>query len=127
MRHLYLTSMGWWRHSVLSRTVALTILLWTAADLSNASLCALDNEDAVPFGSSVGLVLMLNDARTPQVPPSAPAHVDDCFCCSRCVEVTAVVVPDAPSVETQSQIPFVAYAPRIFGCPLYHPPQNPRH
>ena len=117
--------MRWWRCSVLSRTVALTILLWTAADLSNANLCALDKEDGVPNGGAVGLFLTFGDSSAPQVPPSVPAHVDDCFCCSHCVEVTALVVPDARSVAMQSEIPFVAGAARTFGSPLYHPPQNP--
>ena len=97
------------------------LLLWTAADLSNASLCALDNEgkNAVSFSAFA----TLSDASDAPAPDQTPQrHIDDCFCCSHCVDVQAfapatVVIP----VELQ-RTPLVLAAPRLSGAPLYHPP-----
>ena len=103
------------------RAVAMLILLWTAADLSNASVCALDNEGSGTFSGGPGALLQSGSAR--QSPPPAPwQHVDDCFCCSHCVDVQVLSpVPLAMSVAFQ-HAPVVPAAIRIFGSPLYHPP-----
>ena len=96
------------------------LLLWTAADLSNASLCALDNEGQPMQLSDEHASLGSSDA---QVPDSTPErHIDDCFCCSHCVDLQAfapaiLVMP----VELQ-RTPLVLAAARLFGSPLYHPP-----
>jgi hypothetical protein len=41
-----------WRSTSLLRVVAITILLWTAIDLANASACSLDNE-SLPLDACV--------------------------------------------------------------------------
>ena len=97
------------------------LLLWTAADLSNASLCALDNEGQEVVSLSAHATL--SDGSDAPAPDQTPQrHIDDCFCCSHCVDVQAF----APStlvmpVELQ-RTPLVLAAPRLFGSPLYHPP-----
>jgi len=112
--------MCWWRHSRLAQTVALVLLLWTAADLSNASLCALDNERTAPLAGSTGATLQ--DGSTRQIPARPFQHIDDCFCCSHCVDVQAFS-PVAVSMPLDTPHPVsVLAAPRIFGSPLYHPP-----
>ena len=119
--------MRWWRQTLLSRAVVLAILLWTAVDLSNASLCALENESG---GSRYGAGLLtpqsaalLEDGSTSSVPPAPAPHIDDCFCCSHCVEF-AGLAPGHPATIIEGQkAPVVLAAVRIFGAPLYHPPQ----
>jgi hypothetical protein len=113
--------MRWWRRNRLVQAVVMLLLLWTAADLSNASLCALDNEgtEAVSL-SAITVRSGTSDAPVPDKTPQQ--HIDDCFCCSHCVDVKAftpatVVMP----VELQ-RTPLVLAAPRLFGAPLYHPP-----
>ena len=96
------------------------LLLWTAADLSNASLCALDNEGEPMQLSTEHASLDSSDAQVPDQTPQR--HIDDCFCCSHCVDVrvcapATLVMP----VELQRP-PQVFAAPRLFGAPLYHPP-----
>lgn len=108
----------------MSRAVVFTILLWTAADLSNVSLCALDNEDAsatAALASADGVVLQApSDAGVPLAPAS---HVDDCFCCSHCVEVAVIIPAQASAVASSPRPALVRAEPRIFGSPLYHPPK----
>jgi hypothetical protein len=102
-----------------SRVAAMLLLVWTAVDLAFAGLCALDREQA-----DLGLPSMAV-ARADEATASGPAHVDDCFCCSRCVSLT---VP-APVHVANEVKPFrpVATASRLLGFPprLNHPPQGP--
>lgn len=115
-----LTGMLWWRHSRLGRTVALLLLIWTAADLSNASLCALDNDTASTI--AVSQSASLNEAPSPPPAPAQPPHVDDCFCCSHCVELQVVARPTVANSTPVQDAPLVLAALRTFGSPLYHPP-----
>jgi hypothetical protein len=118
-------NMRWWRHSTLNRVVALAILLWTAADLSNVRLCALDNEGHAPVSvAPVSTGVESRDGAMPKAPQPAAPHIDDCFCCSHCVDVTAAL-PQAPSTLVRTQAPWlVVIAPRGSGSPFYHPPQG---
>lgn len=120
-RLLYSSDMRWWRHSRLVHAVAMLLLLWTAADLSNASLCALDNEGTGSFPVSTGA--SLQDSSDTDVPAQAPQqHIDDCFCCSHCVDVQ-VLSPSKVIVRVDLRhAPLVLAAPHSFGSPLYHPP-----
>ena len=115
-----LARMRWWRHSRLVRTVAMILLLWTAADLSNASLCALDNEgaNAGPLGSGT----TLQDGSSAPGPAQLPQHIDDCFCCSHCVDVHVFLPATLVTPVALQQTQLVLSAPRIFGSRLYHPP-----
>ena len=117
-RLLYSFDMRWWRHSRLVHAVAMLLLLWTAADLSNASLCALDNEGTSPFPVSTGATLSSDS----QVPAQAPQHIDDCFCCSHCVDVKALAPAALATPADAKRTPSVLAAPRLFGSRLYHPP-----
>ncbi|MEO8682061.1 MAG: hypothetical protein ABI665_23645 [Vicinamibacterales bacterium] len=108
------------RQSPLVPLFAMLLLLWTAADLSNMSLCALEREgtNAVPLTASAVLV---DTATTPKPVPPAP-HIDDCFCCSHCVEV-ATLIPATVSMAVDVRIAHAdVFLPRIFGSLLYHPP-----
>ena len=109
-----------WRHGRLIHAVAMLLLLWTAADLSNASLCALDNEGAATFPSTDGAPLL--DSSTTRVPAQAPHHIDDCFCCSHCVDLQTVSTMTVAVPVDLRNLSLVLPSPRIFGSPLYHPP-----
>jgi hypothetical protein len=103
------------------RTVVVALLLWTAADIANSNLCALD-QDVPPATQALGLTADRDSTPANPVAPEAPLHVDDCFCCSHCVEVQELG-PRLLSVRLSSNadVPPLA-SPRIFGVRLYHPP-----
>lgn len=110
--------MRWWRHSGLLYAFAVFLLFWTATDLINPSLCALDNQAGVPISSTS----TLKDHSTSPGPNQAPGHIDDCFCCSHCVDVQppALVMR---ALQAVFRYPVTGLGVvRIFGVPLYHPP-----
>lgn len=113
--------MCWWRHSRLAQTVSLILLLWTAADLTNASLCALENE-STGFSSGGAAATQIADTSSSQAPVPTPSHIDDCFCCSHCVDVQVLSPAPLALPLDLEHTPLVLAAPRIFGSPLYHPP-----
>ena len=113
--------MRWWRESRLVQAVVMLLLLWTAADLSNASLCALDNEGQPLQVSTEHASLASSGAQVPN-PTTPERHIDDCFCCSHCVE-HQMIAPAALVMRVKMQRPpLVLAAPRLFGARLYHPP-----
>lgn len=114
--------MRWWRHSPLGPIVAMILLLWTAVDLSNAGLCALDNEDAAPIAADATTALAASHGDRAPLAPDTSRHVDDCFCCSHCVDVRpfAAVLECAPVPLPRSVL--MLAAPRNIGASLYHPP-----
>jgi hypothetical protein len=97
--------MAWWRRSRLVRAVVVALLLWTGADLTAdlalPELCALDQEQ--------------------QTTSSAP-HVDDCFCCSHCVEIQAFGPALDAVPRARDFTPVSVPTPRLLGRPIYHPP-----
>jgi hypothetical protein len=102
------------------------MLLWTAADLANSSLCALENEDSRVSRDAfpLGVPIVVQQTGDPsQFPSDTPVpHIDDCFCCSHCVDVPSFA-PAMTSARVQRELqPLVSAAPRIFGSRLYHPP-----
>lgn len=115
--------MAWWRHSRLAQAVTMVLLLWTAADLTNTSLCALENEDMRSTTPSTPGSTTLDQDTHGQIPPQpARPHIDDCFCCSHCVEVHGLV-PALASVPVNTELQALVLAtPRLFGSRLYHPP-----
>lgn len=115
-----LSRMRWWRHSLLARVVATVILLWTAADLTNASLCALDSDEFGP-SAAVAFTPTVSDSPTDQAPQPAP-HIDDCFCCSHCVDVQVLAPAIATAPIARREPPAEVTVPDGFGFPLYHPP-----
>ena len=112
--------MRWWRQSWLVQVIAIAILVWTAADLTNVSLCALDHE-GTQSGPVTTSATRCDGAET-QFPPAAPQHFDDCFCCSHCVELQVLVPETFEAPADLQRSPSVLASPRIFGSPLYHPP-----
>lgn len=111
--------MRWWRLSRLAQTVSMLLLFWTAADLSNASLCALENEGTWPVAVSTSTTVIDSSS---QVPVPLPPHIDDCFCCSHCVDVKAASPAMVSMPVDLQQVALVLAAPRLFGSRLYHPP-----
>jgi hypothetical protein len=118
---LYSTDMRSWRRCRLVKAVVMVLLLWTAADLTNSSLCALENEDA-PLAPVSGSVTLVDGSRNSIPPPQPPQHIDDCFCCSHCVDVQALLPAMATAPVARRRTPLVLATPRIFGSALYHPP-----
>jgi hypothetical protein len=110
------------RHTALGRIVALVLLLWTAVDLTNSGLCALENETAPATGSGATTMAAADWDGGASVPTQDPIHVDDCFCCSHCVDVSAIVPTTVVSPVRVIHAALVVPAPRLFGSPLYHPP-----
>lgn len=69
----------------LGRTASLVLLALAMLDLVAPGLCQLDKEQyaaASAFGAATATV-----AQDTQSVPSTSGHVDDCFCCSRCVDL----------------------------------------
>jgi hypothetical protein len=97
------------------------LLLWTAADLTNADLCALDNEGSVESTAAGDVLRAPDQGRLPGRTRPAP-HVDDCFCCSRCVEPGEIAIPAVVHV-VRRDVRVVAFRlPRTDPAPVYHPP-----
>jgi hypothetical protein len=116
---LYSPRMGPSRFRKTARTAAWLLLAWVAVDLGNPSLCALDQD--VP-------VMPLSDAALDTFPPDSgapdlPAHIDDCFCCSHCVNI-ASVQPSSRLAQAGLPAPLPTDAaawPTAY--PPYHPPR----
>jgi hypothetical protein len=108
------------RRRSLYRACAIVLLLWTAVDLTNMRLCALDNEDVVSMPADGSDVPAAGDAPVPDTP--AP-HVDDCFCCSRCVEPSPVTMPPRASIAPHRPRSLTDALPVSDHVPVYHPPQ----
>lgn len=101
-----------------SRAIAWLFLAWVGIDLGYPSLCALDRENPLHKAAVTSI-----DAASPgDTMPAPPAHIDDCFCCSHCVDVSSI----AGSVPLWSVV-FVALpidrASFPSGYPPYHPPR----
>ena len=102
------------------RAVALTFLAWTAVDLGVPTLCALDNELPQAYTSAPTIHTPSNEGGT----PSRPVHIDDCFCCSHCVNVTALAAPAGLALAIQAPPLPAEFLPVALGYPPYHPPRT---
>ena len=103
-----------------ARAAAWLLLALVALDLGNPSLCALDQEaPSIPASAAAAL-----DARpTGDSAPARPVHVDDCFCCSHCVDVASAPGP-AKLAWAGIRIPLPTdAAPLPTAYPPYHPPR----
>ena len=117
---LYCRLMWWCCRGPLAKAVSILLLFWTAADLSVPSLCALDNEGTNQAVVTTTEAFSVDGATG--MPAPTPGHVDDCFCCSSCVDVQwAAAATIAPPCELQ-QTHLLLPLPRIFGSRLYRPP-----
>ena len=102
----------------LGRFVAVLLLLWTTVDLVNASACALENEQRFAFSGVAHPIVA-----SPERPGVQQAHVDDCFCCSHCVDVEPLALPSGLPVNVRRQQFRPSAHPDRLPLPLYHPPQ----
>lgn len=99
--------------------VAWLFLAWVTVDLGFPSVCALDQDQLIPasFTSSVDVPAPADTA------PASPAHIDDCFCCSHCVNVTAIAGPLVINRIDLRVTPATVRLPHARGYPSYHPPR----
>ena len=115
--------MSRWRHSRFVQIIALTILFWTAADITNSGLCALEQEQTTPVAHSdlLSHFETLKSTTTPGT-NAETSHVDDCFCCSHCVQfgvATVSIADSGPSLTVFVSVPAI---PNTYGAPPFHPP-----
>ncbi len=110
------------RSKWLLRLVCLLLLSWTAVDLGASELCALDNDGALTL--NIAPAAICSPISSPDSHP--PAHVDDCFCCSHCVNAvaSAPIVHAAPVCLAVA--PLRADAVIDVARPTYHPPKTSR-
>ena len=105
---------------IVVRATAWLFLAWTAVDLGFPSLCALDQEHEPPRVFSSPL---MDAPSTNETTHDAPVHIDDCFCCSHCVNVTAMQSPATLTIaRTDAALP-IDSVPVAAGYPPYHPPR----
>ena len=116
---LYSRVMVWVRLRTTARTVAWVLLAWVAVDLGVPNLCALEREQGFAISGSSTAVAPDDGGGIPIAPP----HVDDCFCCSHCVDVTQVSGATAPPLADTRVVLPPAAIPFPFGLSLYHPPR----
>jgi len=104
------------------RIAAIAILLQTGVDLSSAAVCALDGGRLPAVQQGAGGTLV-SESGGDAGQPAAPAHVDDCFCCSGCVEVApATSVCPVTLVSPARGAAAVRHAPLLSRL-VFHPPQ----
>ena len=104
------------------RGVALVILAWTAFDIGFPGLCALDSEWAqIAYASAPVTVASSTGERDA---PAPPVHIDDCFCCSHCVDVAGVPAPEGLDLTVDvARLPSDSL-PFSLQYPPYHPPRS---
>ena len=95
--------------------VAVILLLWTAVDIANAQLCAVDQQPLSTVTSQ-----RITD-KTPQ--PQAPAGADDCFCCSHTVQAATVSVSTPLFAPREGSSQIQARSPFTIDRQIDHPPQ----
>ena len=102
------------------RIIAVVLLAWTALDLTAPSLCALEADVERPGSGHAAITAA---ASTPPGAPVEEAHVDDCFCCSHCVEPTAVPAPSGLQFVVNRYRTLPDGIPPSPVLQLYHPPR----
>jgi hypothetical protein len=117
------------------RWCATVLLLWTAIDMMAPGLCALEREHD-DFAVAVALdgaaaadadggatARLAQDEALPPAGDSTPEpHVDDCFCCSHCVDVWRLDAVAAPADLIQRFVVREQRAVDNVPPPPYHPP-----
>ena len=107
----------WFRKAV--RTTVWALLAWAAVDLGVPSVCALDRENRPAALSAHVVTVPLGDDAS----PNQPGHIDDCFCCSHCVNVSPLTAVLAPFVGGTLVALLPISSPHSAGYPSYHPPR----
>jgi hypothetical protein len=110
------------RNRSLYQVCAIVLLVWTVVDLTNVGLCALDNENPVGTPAATMTMRAVDDAGVPGSGEPAP-HIDDCFCCSRCVEASQTVGWDGVDFVTRRVRVCPDRLPMPDHASVYHPPQ----
>lgn len=95
----------------------LLLLAWTAADLTNAALCTLDSG---PLSAARNMSTSDSDGRPSQ---TVPPHIDDCFCCSHCVDVALHLPLFESSFEARAVVYTLPHPPLAPPLLPYHPPK----
>ena len=107
----------------LYRVAALLLLFMTGLDLSmdlgNVSFCAIDAERTQAGAASEAAVTTASHHSEQGTAP----HIDDCFCCSACVNVTPIEVPIEATLVATEPVPPVARQLPLLSRFLFHPPQ----
>ncbi|MEQ1760090.1 MAG: hypothetical protein ABL986_17370 [Vicinamibacterales bacterium] len=103
----------------IARVTAWVILSWVAVDLGAPSVCALDQDELFASIASTRVQAAGQDTGT----EGAAGHVDDCFCCSHCVDVSLLSVATAPPLADARLVLPLALAPLSSAFPPYHPPR----
>jgi hypothetical protein len=107
-----------------ARLFAIVLLAWTAADVCGHGICEHDREPiapAAPTGSA-------GPSSVNRLPVGAPADAplptgpDDCFCCSRFVDVQVPFLPSLVYAVAWTVPDPIAPMPVADPSRLYHPP-----
>jgi hypothetical protein len=102
------------------RWCATVLLLWTAIDVMAPGLCALEREHEE---SSAAASSVAPDRALPPTSDSTSApHVDDCFCCSHCVDIWRLDAVGAPADLIQRFVIHEQRPVEFVPPPPYHPP-----
>jgi hypothetical protein len=99
------------------RWCATVLLLWTAIDVMAPGLCALEREHEE---TAAAATVAPARALPPAGDSTSAPHVDDCFCCSHCVDIWRLDAVAAPADLIQR---FVIHEQR----PADHVPPPPYH
>jgi len=108
------------------RIVALALLCHTGVDLISVTLCAVDAER---FGfrnaARADLAAAPSDSGTDDdgSPPARPRHVDDCFCCSACVDAEPLARPLIVALVAPAEKEWLAPRVPLLSTFLFRPPQ----
>jgi hypothetical protein len=101
------------------RWCATVLLLWTAIDVMAPGLCALEREHE----ETAAAATVAPDRALPPAGDSTSApHVDDCFCCSHCVDIWRLDAVAAPADLVRRFVARERRAADPVPSPPYHPP-----
>ena len=99
------------------------LLMWTAVDIAAPGLCALEREDDVSSSAGDKASIVVSAAASlPDDSSTPPPHVDDCFCCSHCVDFSRYATVFAPSGDVQRDAVDMLHLVDHVPPPPYHPP-----
>ena len=101
---------------------AVFLLLFTAGDLAYPQMCAEDGDDNSVLSSSYAATTVAADTGTP-APSSAPAHVDDCFCCCGHVIAGVIFHIAVPAFAETTRFQLAAHRLAIAPRAAFHPPR----
>lgn len=107
----------------LGRLAAVVLLTWTGVDLIATQLCAADSVVMVTSRAGAAALQAEGSGDSDPVGGASRTHVDDCFCCSHCVNVVLAEPVLDVTGDTRRALAARVGVPFDDGHPLYHPPQ----